>query len=364
MADGFMKENPDYKVTVETIPWDQYWTKLQAATQGGDVPDIIVMHPDEVENYAEGGKLMDLTTMFSNSTLTSLDKFPDYVVEDFTVEDKIYGVPKDIGTMALVYNKKLFDEAGVDYPNDSWTWEDMMDAAAKISDKSKDIYGIAAPNNGQNFYWNLIWQNGGDFFEDDGVTSTFDQLENIEAIEYATSFVEKGFSPTVKDFASLSADEYFQAGKIGMIFAGSWMLTQYLDTEGLEFDVAPLPKGKERAAICSGMAFSVSESTKNPDAALKFIEYLGSEEAQLIQSKSGVAIPAYEGTQTPWIEGFTSINAAPFAGVAEYGHTSPGLTTSNEASAILDKYMPEIFSLNLPVAEGMKKIREEINALN
>ncbi|WP_313638006.1 sugar ABC transporter substrate-binding protein [Paenibacillus sp.] len=364
MADDFMAKNPTYKITVETIPWNEYWTKLQAAATGGDMPDIVVMHPDQVENYAQGGMLMDLTDLLTNSQTANKDKFPQYVVDDFEVDGKYYGVPKDVGTLALVYNKDLFDQAKVPYPNDNWTWDDMMNAAQKITDKSKGIYGIAAQNDGQNFYWNLIWQNGGDMFSKDGKTSTFDSQEAIDAVKYGVSFIEKGYSPTIADFANLSPNKYFSSGKVGMVFDGSWMLTEYLAVKDLNFDVAELPKGKERAAIASGMAFSVSAKTKNKDASLKFVEYLGSKEAQEIGAKLGISIPAYENIADPWVAGFKTIDASPFVKVIEYGHRSPGLNTSNEGSAVVHKYMPEVFSMKRPVDDGLKQIAKEINALN
>ena len=362
MADGFMEKNPDISVTVETIPWDDYWTKLQAAAQGGDMPDVVVMHPDEVENYASGGMLMDLTDVLDGET-ANRSSFPDYVIEDFTVDGKNYGIPKDIGTMGLFYNKDLFDAAGVAYPTSDWTWDDLMAAAEQLTDQENGIYGLNADNNGQNFYWNLIWQNGGDVWDEEEDLCTFDMPETIEAMEYAVSFVEKGYSPTPADFANLTADEYFESGKTAMTFAGSWMLTEYQSIEELNFDVAELPTGKEKASICSGMAFSVSANTKYPEEAKQLVEYLGSEEAQTIQAESGVAIPAYDGTQQPWVDQFTDFDASAFVKAGEYGHTSPGLTTStNESSAILDEYMPKIFSLELPVEEGLKTITEQINA--
>lgn len=362
MADGFMKQNPGVKVTVETVPWDEYWTKLQAAAQGGGMPDVVVMHPDEVENYARGGMLMDLSDVL-NGEVANASHFPDYVVNDFKIDDKCYGIPKDIGTLGLFYNKDLFDAAGVAYPTSDWTWDDLMEAAGRLTDKEKGTYGIAADNNGQNFYWNLIWQNEGEIWDDENNKCTLDAPETIEAMKYAVSFVEKGYSPTPSDLANLTADEYFESGKTAMNFAGSWMLTEYQNVEGLNFDVAELPTGKKKAVICSGMAFSVSASTKNPDAALKLAEYLGSEEAQTIQAESGVAIPAYEGTQQPWVDQFKNFDASAFVKGGDYGHTSPGLTTStNEASSILDEYMPQVFSLTLPVEEGCKIMTEKINS--
>lgn len=361
MAEGYMKTHDDVNVTVETVPWDEYWTKLQASAQGGNMPDIVVMHPDEVENYASGGMLMDLTDILDGDT-ANRSNFPDYVVNDFEVDGKDYGIPKDIGTMGLFYNKDLFDAAGVDYPTNDWTWDDMMAAAEKLTDSSNGIYGLNADNNGQNFYWNLIWQNGGEIWDEDANQCLFDSPATEEAMEYAVSFVEKGYSPTPADFANLSADEYFESGKSAMTFAGSWMLTEYQNVDGLNFGVAELPKGKEKASIASGMAFSVSANTKYPEEAKSVVEYLGSEEAQTIEAESGVAIPAYNGTQQPWVDKFTDFDATPFVTAADYGHTSPGLTTStNEASSILDEYMPKVFSLELPVDEGMQIITKEIN---
>ena len=361
MAEGFMKHNPDCKVTVETVPWDEYWTKLQAAAQGGNMPDIVVMHPDEVKNYAEGGMLMDLSDVLAGD-VANASNFPQYVVDDFKVDEAYYGIPKDIGTLGLYYNKDLFDAANVEYPTADWTWDDMMSAAEKLTDKEKGIYGIAAANDGQNFYWNLVWQNGGEVFDEEKNLCTFDSPEAIEAMKYAVSFIEKGYSPNSADLANLSPDEYFESGKVAMNFGGSWMLTEYLNVDTLNFGVAELPTGKEKGVICSGMAFSVAANTKNPEAAKKLVEYLGSEEGQTLQAESGVAIPAFNGTQDPWIAKY-EVDVSPFVTCAEYGHTSPGFTTStSDASAILEEYMPQVFSLKLPVEDAMKTITEEINA--
>lgn len=363
MADDFMKSNSNIKIAVETMPWEEYWTKLQTSAQGGNMPDIIVMHPDEVKNYAEGGALMDLTDRIAKSQTVNLDNFPKYVNEDFKIDDKYYGIPKDIGTLGLCYNKDLFDQAGVAYPDSTWTWDTLKQAAQKLTNKSKGTYGIATPNDGQNFYWNLIWQNGGDLFSADGKKCTFDSPEVIEAMEYAVSFIKEGYSPSATDLANLTADEYFESGKAAMVFAGSWMLNEYMAVKNLNFNVAELPKGKQRAAICSGMAYSVAAGTKHPEEAWKFVEYLGSKQGQTVEAQSGIAIPAYSGTQQPWVDGYKKIDASPFVKVAEYGHTSPGLTTSNEESAVVDEIMPQIYALKVPVADGCKQMAQKINEL-
>ncbi|MDO4337237.1 MAG: sugar ABC transporter substrate-binding protein [Eubacteriales bacterium] len=361
MAEGFMEKYPDCKVTVETVPWDEYWMKLQAAAQGGNMPDVVVMHPDEVQNYAEGGMLMDLTDIL-NGDVANAENFPENVLNDFKVGDSYYGIPKDIGTLGLFYNKDIFDAAGVEYPTDDWTWDDLMTAAEALTDKEKGIYGIVAENNGQDFYWSLIWQNGGEIFDKENNVCVIDSPEAIEAIEYAVSFIEKGYSPTAADVANLTDDQYFESGKVAMNFAGSWYLTEYTSVEDLNFGIAELPTGKEKATINSGMAFSVASSTENPEAALALVEYLGSEEGQTLEAESGVAIPAYNGTQQPWMDLYT-VDVSALVDCASYGHSSPGFTASTSVgTAIIDEYMAQVFSLELPVEEGLTKIAEEINA--
>lgn len=361
MAEGFMEKNPGCTVTVETVAWDEYWTKLLAAAQGGNMPDVVVMHPDEVQNYAEGGMLLDLTEILEGEKANS-DNFPQYIVDDFKVGDGYYGIPKDIGTVGLYYNKDLFDAAGVDYPTSDWTWDDLMNAAEQLTDKENGVYGMIAENNGQDFYWNLIWQNGGDIMDEENKVCLFDSQESIEAMEYAVSFIEKGFSPTASDLANLTNDEYFESGKAAMTFALSSMLNEYLNVEDLNFGVAELPTGKEKGVICSGMAFSVAANTKYPEAAKALVEYLGSEEGQTIQAESGIAIPAYNGTQQPWVDQF-AVDVSAFVKCPDYGHTSPGITTStSDASIIIDEYVPQIFALEISPEEGMTAIAEEINA--
>jgi multiple sugar transport system substrate-binding protein len=284
MAAAYMKENPNVTVTVQTIPWDEYWTKMQAAATSGDISDmadILVMHPDEVEGYVQGGYLMDLTDILKGSN-DNISNYPEFVVNDFLVDGKYYGIPKDIGTIALVYNKDLFDKYGVSYPTDDWTWDDLKAAAQKLTDKDNGVYGFMSDNDGQETYWDMIWQNGGDLFDSNG-KCTFDSPETVEAMKYAVSFVEEGLSPKASDLTDLTRDQYFESGKVAMMNAGSWMLTEYLNTEGLNFDVAELPHEKQKAAICSGMAFSVANTTKNPEEAKKFVEWLGGEEAQTIE---------------------------------------------------------------------------------
>jgi multiple sugar transport system substrate-binding protein len=362
MAEAFTKENPNITVKVEVTPWDQYWTKLNAAATGGNMPDIFWMHPEQIYNYVEGNALMNLSDKIADSDI-DLANYPKFIGDDFNIDGVQYGIPKDYSTIGLWYNKDLFDAAGVAYPDDTWTWEDWTSAAEKLTDKDKGVYGMLAPSNSQNYYYNLIWQNGSDVINADETDSLYDDPKTIEAIKYAVSFIEKGFSPTTEDFANTTPDQYFESGKAAMITAGSWMATEYLAIDGLNVDVAPMPKNVQRGSVCGGMGYSIAANTDHPEEAWKFVDYLGSLDANLIQSKSGAAISAYTGSQEPWAEGFPDINAQVFIDAADYGYSTQYVKSRRDWVTLEEDIMTQIFTGSIGVEDGCKQIADQVQAI-
>ena len=185
IIDAFEDKNSDIKVKLEITPWDQYWTKLEAAATGGAMPDVFWMHANEIRKYAGGDMLMNLTDMIDDSEIVDMSKFPKDLVDIYSLDGENYAMPKDIDTIGLWYNKTLFDEAGVSYPDESWTWDDLLDASNKLTDSEKGIYGYAANMNSQEGYYNYIFQNGGSVIREVNgkKVSGFDMPETQEAIQ-------------------------------------------------------------------------------------------------------------------------------------------------------------------------------------
>lgn len=361
MAAAFEKENPGIKIKVEMTPWEQYWTKMQASGTGDTLPDIFWMHPEQVYEYAKGGKIMDMTELIEKSENTDMSKFPSNVVNDFNIDGKQYAIPKDYSTFGLWYNKDIFDEKGLAYPDETWDWDTLKDAAEQLTDKDNGIYGLLVQYNTNDAAYHYIWQNEGDIISEDETKSEFDNPATVEAIEYLVDFIEKGYSPSMPDYANTTADQYFESGKAAMHIAGSWMCSEFTNIDGLNCDVAPLAMGKQRADLCGGMGYSISANTKHPEEAWKFMEFLAGEEANIIQCESGAAISAYEGTQTSWVEGFPDINAQVFVDAAEYGFSSQYCETRSKWVDIEKDYMTQIFSLTLPVEEGCQELAQKMN---
>ena len=361
MVNAFEKQNPDINVKVEYTPWEQYWTKLQASGTSDSLPDIFWMHPEQVYTYVDGEKLLDLTDRIEKSPIADLSKFPQNINDDFNVEGKQYAIPKDYSTFGLWYNKDIFDARGMDYPDDTWDWDKLKEAAGQLTDKEKGIYGLLVQYNTNDAAYHYIWQNEGEIISEDETKSLFDDANTIDAVKYMVDFIENGYSPTMTDYANTTADQYFESGKAAMHIGGSWMASEYMGIEGLNCDVAPLTKGKIRADLCGGMGYSIAANTPHPEEAWKFVEYLSGEEANTIQSKSGAAISAYKGTQTSWVERFPKINAQVFVDASEYGFSSQYCATRSEWVNIEEDYMTQIFSGTLPVEEGCKELAEKIN---
>lgn len=326
MADEFEKENPGIKVNVEVTAWDQYFTKLDAAASGGSLPDVFWMHSSQAARYASNGVLMDLTDKIKGSSIVSLDKFPKDLVKVYENDGKNYAIPKDFDTIGLWYNKQLFDEAGVAYPNENWTWSDLLNAAKKLTNPEKGIYGFGAPLDLQQGFDSFIFQNGGQVLSDDKTKSGFDTPAVKEAMQwYVDLSLKEKVSPNQQQFSENTYTAFFESGKTAMALFGSWMLSEFgaNDYVAKNCDVTVLPQGKQRATLYNGLGNAVSANTPHKEEAWKFVEFLGSEEANKIQAESGVAIPAYQGTTDTWIKTQTKFNSKVYADMLAYAKINP-----------------------------------------
>ena len=136
MCDAYTEKHPDVVIEVQVTSWSEYWTKLEAAAISNQMPDIFWMHTNEILKYADYGKIADLTDLYDEEDPEYFQKhFSEVSLKNIQGSDgRYYGVPKDKDTVGLVYNKEMFDAAGVAYPDETWTWDDLCDASQKIYD--------------------------------------------------------------------------------------------------------------------------------------------------------------------------------------------------------------------------------------
>ena len=315
---------------IEVVDWDNYWTLLEAGASGGTMPDVFWMHSNTAQMYMENDILLDLDPYIEKDETMDLSKYYQGIVDLYTRSDgKHFAIPKDHDTIALLYNKAIFDQYGVDYPTDDWTWEDMYEAAKKITEGSNgDVYGLAMnTSNNQDGWYNLVYDYGGTIVGEDHKTSTIGSAEGKAGMEMVRKLLSVGAPQTV--VAETGTDSLFQSGKCAMITQGSWMINSFYKAENhADYFWALLPYADvngngqcddgERQSCYNGLGWAASAGTANPDACYSLISYLCSEEAQKKQAELGVTMAGMEGMSEAFGNAFEGMDVSPFIEMEDF----------------------------------------------
>jgi multiple sugar transport system substrate-binding protein len=242
LAAEYTKLHPN--VTIKAAPGapttDDLLTKLSAGFAGGSYPDISYAFGNWAGDLGASGKTQDLTE-FVNEASFGWNDFSPAAREVATAKGKVIGVPALVDNLAVIYNKKLFDEAGVPYPTDDWTWEDFRATAKKLTNPAKSQYGTAYSVSGSEdttwHLWPLLWQNGGEIL--DGTKPAFNSDAGVKALETLRQIAVDDKSMYL-DQTDEKYGPLFNSGRVGMMISGPWSLLD-LKTAKLDYDVAILP---------------------------------------------------------------------------------------------------------------------------
>jgi multiple sugar transport system substrate-binding protein len=367
-VDAFTKANPGVKITIEVTPGKEYFPKRQTEATTGTLPDVWWMNSSYLELYASEHKLLSLQDSVDSGAI-STGNYPTALVDAATWKDELYGVPKDFDTIAVFYNKAVFDKAGVSYPTEDWTWDEFKSAARAISDKlkSEGVYGnVTDLSDGQGGYYDTIAQAGGYVLSPDKKTVGYDDPATVEGLQFWVDLIADGAEPTLQQIADTADDQRFVSGKAGMWWTGSWSAAQVAESPvASTTSVVKLPKGKVSATIMAGISNVVSADTKNKAAAVAFATYLGGKEAALVQARTGTVIPAFTGTQQDWIDAYPAeMNVGTFVDAATDGTAVPYPTSLNSNSwmNIERDMLPDAFDGHKSLTETVAKLTEQANA--
>lgn len=358
------------KTKLSVIKWEEYWTMLEAGAQGGSLPDVFWMHSNESQRYMSNDMLLDLTNKIADSSEVNPDNYPKDIWGLYTYEDKYYAVPKDVDTIALWYNKAMFDEAGLDYPTADWTWDDLTVAAKALTKKDKSQYGFAMRNdNNQAGYYNLIYDNEGFVINDDKTKSGWDNPKTIEAMQQLEEWIKLGVMPSIETMAENNEDVLLQSGQIAMTAQGSWMLPAYRDNEytAKNCDVVELPKSAstgKRVSLYNGLGWAASANGKHTAEAWKLIEYLGSKEAQTRQAELGITMSAYNETSDAWVKS-ADFNLQAYLNMMENmvirPYSKSTVTWENENNDILKEVYTGKKSMEAACKDMAKQMNEKLS---
>jgi len=302
VADAFMETHPDIKVEIYSEPWNDYFTKMQTLWASGDsaaIPDVLFLWP--TPRYAADGVLENLDPWIEKTGYDLADYWPA-LLESAMYDGSVYGFPRDISVDVLYYNKDIFDEAGVAYPDDTWTWDDLLAAAEKLTvvEGSGRVARYALGMEGGKY---ALWlgQNRGAILDDMRNPSkcTMDQPEAVEAIQFFADMMNNNYAMRSQSLNQAGGDAaVFASGQVAMIIQNASRVSQFNEA-GMNYDVAvvPIPEGGQRSNAAGGAAWVMSSASDSKEAAWTFLSWLQSTDGgQYLYTASGEIFPALQST--------------------------------------------------------------------
>jgi multiple sugar transport system substrate-binding protein len=274
----YNKAHPDVEVSELYSSNDQVLQKVLTAVRGGSAPDVAYMFGSWSPNIAQIPQVVDMAKEVSA---------PDWKWDDFypsertaaTVGDKIVGVPALVDNLAIVYNKKLFADAGIAPPTPTWTWDDFRAAAAKLTDSSKGQYGWLIPADGSEdtvwHYLPMLWEAGGSILTPDNQHAAFNSEAGVKALTVLQQMAVTDKSLYL-DTTNENGPKLMNSGKVGMLVTGPWDLASLSD---IEYGVQVLPTFAGSAGTHQTISgpdnwVVFNNGDKKKQAAIDFVKWL------------------------------------------------------------------------------------------
>lgn len=340
LIENFQQANPDITVKMTHFPYADYRTKVAAAIPAGEGPDVVQLFYGWLNDYVEAELIQPLPADVFPASKIDEEFFP--MVQAMKEGDQYWALPTAVRSLALFYNERLLDEAGVEPPT---TLDELMSAAAAMTkrDGAGNItqVGMTAGMTAQDHHWwreGLVRQMGGEPYLDDYQTVNYNTEAGLKALEFYTNMFMGADPVTAIGFMD-EPQAAFKAGRAGMHIDGSFRIGALADIRGLKWGVTELPANAEgeRSNYSSYWVNAITTKAEGEkyDAAVKFMEYVTSDEAMQIWLDVVGELPAKPSV------GMTEDNAndpvfGPFIRGLEYAHTTKFADESGQRQLMVE----------------------------
>ena len=340
LIEKFQEANPDITVKMTHFPYADYRTKVAAAIPAGEGPDVVQLFYGWLNDYIEADLIQPLPKDVFDPAKIDAEFFP--MVQAMKKDGTYYALPTAVRSLALFYNTRLFDEAGVEGP--PATLDELVDTAKKLTkvDGAGNItqVGITTGMNAQDHHWwreVLVRQFGGEPYENDYHTVNYNNEAGLEALNFYVG-LEKDHKITQSGFMD-EPQAAFKANRAGMHIDGSFRIGSLNKVRGLKWGVAELPAGPggSKSNYSSYWVNGITTKAEGEkfDAAVKFLDYLTSDEAMQVWLDVVGELPAKPSV------GLVEKNAndpiyGPFIRGLEYANTTKFANESAQRQTLMD----------------------------
>ncbi|MGM1016066.1 MAG: ABC transporter substrate-binding protein [Actinomycetota bacterium] len=295
------EQNPDIEITLQTSPWNDFFTKLTTNMASGNMACITGMSGAQLGGYTEGFR--ELSAEDLEAAGLDFAEFNPGADGILSFEGKLYGAPFDVATMLVYYNQDLLTAGGADTPEIGWTFDDFDAVAADATADGK--YGFGMGMGGYQWMSMPIAYSATQPASEDGTLHIDDDAFVDAATWYAELVTEKKVAAPVASASDTGWGENQYTGEnAAMAVDGTWNAVSYLNNEsGFEAGMAPLPEGVDgNPGPILGSGYGISKECDNPEAALKVLGSLLGEDAQDYIASSGRSYPARISSQPLYFE--------------------------------------------------------------
>ena len=350
VADAFEVANPGTTITLDTVAEaGELVSKLTTAFAAGSAPDLFVM------NYRRLGGIA-AKDVIEPVPAGGTDGLYEKPLTAFTFDGKLLCRPSNASSMVIYVNTALFAKAGVALPEADWTWDDMLTTAKALKAKGTSAIGFEtalirlAP---------FVWSNGGEFVDSVEKPTAVDlsSSEAKEALQFMLDLQKQGMSAT--DRAAQDPEEAFSAGKVAMYLDSRRAVPGFRKTDGLAFDVAPVPASQGAISVLHSDGYCVTKASKNKDLAQAFASYAVAGPGANLLAQSGRTVP--EKTSIAESADFLAADKAPkssrvFLDQLEDVRPLPHSATWNEAEGATEEILVQLFAGKLTLDKAIADI--------
>ncbi|WP_058308546.1 ABC transporter substrate-binding protein [Gracilibacillus massiliensis] len=360
MANEINEEYPNIVVELNTLSFNDYWTRLQTMVASNEAPDIISMQSLRMPGF--GAVLHPLDEFIENDEEINIEDFDPSILENMHYEDAVAALPYDVGPYLLYYNKDLFDKHGVSYPDPGWTMDDFDTTIEQLS-KEED-YGVIMNNTNLEYYIPYIYSNSGEYLDEDGGYKMNGE-NTIETMNHLSEYVANGQAPElVSQAAGNWQAEQWLNGDIGMLLDGPWNILWFLDETDFDYGVVPVPEGSNGSVtVSAGSGFGVSNDTEYPEEAYKAVKYLTNSKSLNNLASMGRAYPARTSAVDSFYENVPEEFKASLDYASENSVPFEITNTWNRAQDIFTSNLVPIMNGMVDAEEGMEALQEELEAI-
>ncbi|GAB3466148.1 extracellular solute-binding protein [Streptomonospora sediminis] len=292
----FEADHPNIKITGEYTDWESYWDRLATNTAAQDAPDIITQEERYLREYADRGALLDLNEVGDQLDTSNLDKL---VMGGGELDGGRFGVPTGVNAFTIMADPQAFEDAGVEMPDDeNWTWEEYVDTAVEISEKSDgEVIGSQDIAFNEQSFQIYARQREQSLYDADGALN-FDNDTMTGYWEHMVRLHEEGGAPGAAKSVELESggpDQSVLANNTGAM-AAFWtnQLGTMEETSGRDLELLRFPGESDSAQAGTffkpAMFYSISAGTEHPEEAAMFVDFLLNDKkaAELILADRGL----------------------------------------------------------------------------